>query len=73
MGKASIWAMAVAFILTAHAWGWAAGLAFDLTKLSSMCIVVEELHDEARQELGLEREPIGNYVYVSLKSKVPAA
>lgn len=69
MGKASICAMAVALVLSA--WDWAAGIALDLTKLSSICIDVEELSHEARQELGLEKEAIGNYAYVSLKAKLP--
>jgi hypothetical protein len=69
IGKASIWTMAVALILSA--WGSAAGTAFDLTKLSSICIEVEELSHEARQDLGLEKEAIGKYVYVLLKAKVP--
>ena len=63
--------MAIGLVLAGGAWNSAAGIALDLTKLRSVCVRVEDLPSEARQEFGLSREVIGKHVYVWLKGKIP--
>jgi len=66
-----VWIMAIALVLAGGAWNFATGMVYDLTKLKSICIIVEDLTLETRKDHGLSREAIGQFAYVSLKGKLP--
>jgi hypothetical protein len=71
MVRPLVWALATWLVLAGGAWNSAIGLAYDLSKLKSICVDVGELSTAAKQKFGLSREDIGNQVYVWLKSKLP--
>ncbi|MFQ5852937.1 MAG: hypothetical protein ACE5JU_20445 [Candidatus Binatia bacterium] len=71
MGKRWVWVIAIGLVLLGGALNSAAGVTFDLTKLKSVCVLVEDLTPESAQELGLSKEAIRKYVYIWLKGKLP--
>lgn len=66
-----MWALALGTILVAGLWNSAHGITYDLTKLRSICVTVEPLSADVRQDFGLSEESIGNYVFVRLQGKLP--
>jgi hypothetical protein len=46
-------------------------LTFDLTRLEQLCVAVDPLPSSATNDLGLRAEAVLNYVYVTLKAKLP--
>ncbi len=70
MARRWVWIMAIGLVLAGGGWKLeAAGIAFDLTKLKSVCVLAEiGIHTS---DFGLTRETIGNHVYVWLKGKLP--
>ncbi len=71
MLKRYLWAMVIGLVLLGGAWDSAAGTAYDLTKLKSLCVATEPLTAIEKQDLALSYEAIQNHVYVWLKSKLP--
>ena len=69
--KRCVWAVAIGLVLAGGAWNSAAGLALDLTKLKSVCLLVEDLPADAKRDFGLSKNSIMNHVYVWLKGKLP--
>ena len=65
-----VWIMAIGLVLADGWWKLeAAGVAYDLTKLKSICVkAVTGVH---ASDFGLNNETIGNHVYVWLKGKLP--
>ncbi len=71
MGKRCVWGMAIGLVLLGGAWDSAVGVAYDLTKLKSLCVDSVELSVAAMQDHDLSKEAIKNHVYVWLKGKLP--
>ncbi len=71
MGKRCAWAIAIGLVLLGGAWNSAAGHAYDVINLKSVCIQMEDLSADVKREFGLSKKTIENYVYVSLKGKLP--
>ena len=72
MGKRWIWVIAIGLVLLGGAWNSAvAGVAFDLTKLKTLCVAVEKLDPDIERHLGLSQEAVINHVFVWLKAKLP--
>ncbi len=71
MSMPCVWIMAIGLVLAGGAWASAAGIAYDLTKLKSVCVFVDALDPDIERHLGLSKEAISNHVYVWLKGKLP--
>lgn len=64
--------VAVGLVLLTGTWAPAqAGVALDVTKLTSVCLFGEKPPIEAVSDHGLNREAVLNFAYVTLKSKLP--
>ena len=72
MARRWVWIMAIGLVFAGGAWNFADGIAFDLTKLKSICVSIDSFPSQATQ-LGLSENEIGNHVYVWLKGKLPRA
>ncbi len=66
-----VWIMAIGLVLVGGGWASAEGIAYDLTKLKSVCVYVDALDRDIYRHLGLSKEAISNHVYVWLKGKLP--
>jgi len=71
MLKQWVWIMAIGLVLAVGASNYATGFAYDLTKLKSVCVEVEDLTDISKYDFGLYNEAIEKHVYVWLKGKLP--
>ena len=71
MERSWVWAMAIGLVLAGGAGNSDAQVAYDLTKLKSLCIHIGELSTKARQDHNLSEGSIGSHIYVWLKSKLP--
>ena len=69
--KSRVWVLALGIILLVGSWHSAEGVTYDLTKLNSICVSVEPLSTDVRQDFGLSEDSIGNYVFVRLQGKLP--
>jgi len=70
MDRRWVWIMAIGLVLAAGTWNSASPIAFNFTKLESVCVDSEYLGAEEKS-LGLNREAITSYTYVWLKGKLP--
>ncbi len=66
-----VWVLVFGFILIGGAWKSAVAIAYDLTKLKSVCLMVEVLPADARRDLSMDEREITNQVYAWLKGKLP--
>ena len=66
-----VWIMAIGLVLFGGAWDSATGIAYDLSKLKSVCVDAVKVKPNIEQHLGLSRKAIIDYVYVWLKPKLP--
>ncbi len=64
--------MALGLVLVGGAWNSAAaGLVLDMSKITSLCVMVERLSTFARRDHNLSKKEIQNHIYVWLKAKLP--
>jgi len=66
-----VWIMAIGLVFAGGAWNSAAGFAYDLSKLKSICVLAEDLPTTSKRYFNLSPKEIKNHVYVWLKAKLP--
>ena len=71
MARRWVLIIAIGLVLLGGAWDSAVGVAYDVTKLKSLCVPSGKLSVAAMQDHDLSREAIKNHVYVWLRGKLP--
>ena len=66
-----VWIMAIGLVLVGGAWNAAVGIAYDLSKLKTICVRAEDLSTTSKRHFNLSAKEIKNHVYVWLKAKLP--